>query len=573
MRKQKYDVLPTASDGLSAPILRTQLPWFRLVVVYAISLLVCTSIGVGLGLYIRDAIIEINPDSWGIGLIYLSRSGSPTSSITPSQTSSITSSGSSTQSPTSSGSPSRTVLASESHSTSTTGSTSPSQTMTPSQTSSQSYTPSHSPTTSLTPQPSPSISLTPRPPPMSVDFDWKSLPDSATCPNFNFFYTHLRDRMLARWPDKSITKELMLKTHRKTLESYEMSCGTGLAINGMLYASVQKYYIYRPTSFLNLLGLAFVKYPHLAMMLPPVEFIWDQTDAPLQNAPPSELAPVLGYTGRSGPETTSIAVPDYSYDMSETISSRESPMRTWDAAYHALQQYSAAVPYEKRIKKALFRGAGNRYRFGMTDYLIKTYNFNGTNDWLDYDMIGLQNGWVFKAPSVPTSNYSNYAVQIYIDGNGASARFKYLLLSGSPVIKFIPPVGDNMQFEMWYFPFLEPNVHYVPISRYDELEGAVKSLLDNPERAKRMADDAAAVMLRYLHPDSHPCYYMATLAALVPKLSYQPRVHKGLFPVAFPTNATKIDKHTFSRIHQFANRNMSAYSRTPISDYFDAWFD
>ena len=74
------------------------------------------------------------------------------------------------------------------------------------------------------------------------------------------------------------------------------------------------------------------------------------------------------------------------------------------------------------------------------DAIKRAYpEFSGENEYFVVDVMkGSANRnddhWIFDRPRIPTIDYVKYAVQIYVDGNGASARLKTQLLTGSPVV-------------------------------------------------------------------------------------------------------------------------------------------
>jgi hypothetical protein len=93
----------------------------------------------------------------------------------------------------------------------------------------------------------------------------------------------------------------------------------------------------------------------------------------------------------------------------------------------------------------------------------------------------------------------NYSVLIDIEGNGYSGRLKYLLWSHRPVILIERP------FQEFFYEFLIPNVHYIPVKRdMSDLVEKVKWCLDNYEEALKIAENAYEFAKKHLTREA--CY-------------------------------------------------------------------
>ena len=88
---------------------------------------------------------------------------------------------------------------------------------------------------------------------------------------------------------------------------------------------------------------------------------------------------------------------------------------------------------------------------------------------------------------------SKYAFLIDVEGEGYSARLKLFLWSNRPLI-----IVDRPDKE-YFFEYLVPWEHYVPVKRdlSDLLENTVW-LLQNSDKAKRIAENATAFAMKYL---------------------------------------------------------------------------
>lgn len=132
------------------------------------------------------------------------------------------------------------------------------------------------------------------------------------------------------------------------------------------------------------------------------------------------------------------------------------------------------------------------------------------------------------------AQHPEYAVQVYLSGNGYSARLKYLLATGSPVV-YLMSSDFGRQYE-WFLPVMRPGIQYLPVYSPKELVDAIRFLLANPQTAKAMgAAGQAFVRQRLLSPSVH-CWWRRFFHSLAPKLA-QPiqRMHQS---VAIPWDST-----------------------------------
>ncbi|HSX04649.1 MAG TPA: glycosyl transferase family 90 [Rhabdochlamydiaceae bacterium] len=103
-----------------------------------------------------------------------------------------------------------------------------------------------------------------------------------------------------------------------------------------------------------------------------------------------------------------------------------------------------------------------------------------------------------KKEFLPYSELVKYKYQIWIDGNSASYTDSgWRFFSNSVVLK---PDSENVQ---WYYPKLEPGVHYIPVKRnLEDLVEKIQFLQANDSYAKEIAKNALQFGADYLSQEA-----------------------------------------------------------------------
>lgn len=210
----------------------------------------------------------------------------------------------------------------------------------------------------------------------------------------------------------------------------------------------------------------------------------------------------------------SVAIPDFSftfwYDNGDAVESR---MRYPDLMARMLA-VGRATPYTTRHRKAVFRGTlSHDDRRLFVDYL----NAQGIDTMSRYIDMGLSPGQDDSPPGgVPLANFSQYRVQLYIAGNGYSARLKYLLSTGSPVVMFKTTARGNLE-EFWTGA-LEPYKHYVPAYHPGGVVAAVKWLLAHPKKAQAIGEAGRQFVEERLNYGNILCWWRTFYAEYATRL-------------------------------------------------------
>jgi len=110
-----------------------------------------------------------------------------------------------------------------------------------------------------------------------------------------------------------------------------------------------------------------------------------------------------------------------------------------------------------------------------------------------------------KSSKVPMSKQTRYKYLVNIDGNGVAYRFTRELSFKSVILKV-----DSTK-EMWYFPLLEPYVHYVPIKEdLSDLADKIEWCKKNDEKCRIISENAYNFYQKYINKNgiADYCQYL-----------------------------------------------------------------
>lgn len=160
----------------------------------------------------------------------------------------------------------------------------------------------------------------------------------------------------------------------------------------------------------------------------------------------------------------------------------------------------AAVPYASRNKTNWFRGSCHPQRVEAAALAL-----------LHPDVLDIHCGSDVDLPSAPFVRAAHFAVVSNFKGNGYSARSRWLMALGSPMV-FMEPADSQLEF---FWPLLRPFVEYWPVRTADELLNATRYLLAHPDVAEAVGRAGAEFVRTRLSPDEIDCvwaYYGFKLA-------------------------------------------------------------
>ena len=338
--------------------------------------------------------------------------------------------------------------------------------------------------------------------------DMEPLPPSvpAVCrPVSMTFLPHIA-HSLRWWPRGSISRANLLERADKYPPT---DSHVALHDGRMFYKRVTMGYKERPGSMLKVLARAVdgVHFDDDASLAPPpdLELLLAGMDA-VPNG--GGAVPVLN-TCEHETINEGVAVPDMAFSQWQEAGVFGEGQEDWAVVSAGITAEAAATPYATRVRRVLFRGGlldEDRAK-AMPVIIAHPQLFDA----------GLRAAppprdepmQIASERRMSLANFSHYAANLYMSGNGYSARLKYLLLTGSPVIF----LGGTFRGEIreFYTAALEPFRHYVPATQAT-LATVAAWVLENPVLAEAIGAAGAAFARKFLSPRAVSCWWRVFLA-------------------------------------------------------------
>jgi hypothetical protein len=205
------------------------------------------------------------------------------------------------------------------------------------------------------------------------------------------------------------------------------------------------------------------------------------------------------------------------------------PLPAWHFLYHQPIDPSQLVPWVRKTPTLFWRGSttgsemrsasvtslSHRARFVDHARHLKAIFFRRRKNKPIYVNVGFtsynelekfpKEAAKFKA-KFPKANYVNLEDQLknkylmMLDGWSFNERLYRLASSGSLLFR------ANL-FEEWYEHLLQPGVHYIPINLdYSNLREKLEWASDNDDEARKIAENARTLAIKYLNPNFFKCY-------------------------------------------------------------------
>jgi hypothetical protein len=174
----------------------------------------------------------------------------------------------------------------------------------------------------------------------------------------------------------------------------------------------------------------------------------------------------------------------------------KSPKKDWRKI---CKQYSELHPWETKLSKGFFRGAGT----GKIDHAFAEHFNNSRMKAMIFSaqfpqLLDAAFSIVYSEPmynayaklgktlqEAAIQDHFQYKYLLDIDGNANTySRCRWILLSNSVLLKVASP------FRQWYYRAIQPWVHYIPIQEdLSDLQEALNRLKNDDDLAKRIAEN------------------------------------------------------------------------------------
>jgi hypothetical protein len=247
-------------------------------------------------------------------------------------------------------------------------------------------------------------------------------------------------------------------------------------------------------------------YPQMKMDdTEPYNHIWGTKHQPLVSHQYAKYAPIL--SGSSTKMHADIPFPTYE-DWA-----RATYQKTGLVFPNACREYPDVkpTPWTEKIEKAVFRGAttgsgvtsdtnqrlkalemGVKHKglldVGITKWNLRPRKLEGSPYFQTIERSNYN-----RANRLNLQEQSRYKYILTLEGHVAAYRLSYELLSGSVVLL------AESQWQMWYYPFLKPYEHYVPVKEdLGDLLSQIEWCKANDAKCQQIAKNARAFYDKYL---------------------------------------------------------------------------
>eukprot|EP00002_Diphylleia_rotans_P000447 TRINITY_DN10233_c0_g1_i2.p1 TRINITY_DN10233_c0_g1~~TRINITY_DN10233_c0_g1_i2.p1 ORF type:complete len:389 (+),score=48.06 TRINITY_DN10233_c0_g1_i2:376-1542(+) len=121
----------------------------------------------------------------------------------------------------------------------------------------------------------------------------------------------------------------------------------------------------------------------------------------------------------------------------------------------------------------------------------------------------------------------HYKYLIALEGDSSCREFSSLLQYGSVVLR------PKHKYREYFHDFLEPNVHYVPISNdLESLGEVIQSLSNEPDRMEAIAKQGRMITKNLMRPQELYCFYWRLFHSYRQLMNFEVVKRKGAVPLA-----------------------------------------
>jgi hypothetical protein len=159
------------------------------------------------------------------------------------------------------------------------------------------------------------------------------------------------------------------------------------------------------------------------------------------------------------------------------------------------------IAFESKEKKLVWRGAANPNALRQ-----KLSDLTKGKSWADIVLLDWGNKESIKEKLLPMEDHCKYMFLAQVEGRSYSGRGKYLQNCRSV---FVAHKLDWIEAHHAALVASGPEQNFVEVKRdWSDLESSMQHLLDNPQEAKRIADNGVSTFRdRYLTPAAEACYW------------------------------------------------------------------
>ncbi|UJR13110.1 hypothetical protein I4U23_000134 [Adineta vaga] len=194
----------------------------------------------------------------------------------------------------------------------------------------------------------------------------------------------------------------------------------------------------------------------------------------------------------------------------------------WTKIYQSILDISHKIEYDKRIPKLFWRGVDSWKRdwfINMTskysDILdVNVINWNKNVDGLSY---------IGSNAYTSLEQHCHYKYLAHLEGNTYSARLKYILLCGSPV------VNTPIQYwqEYWYHLLIDrKNIIMFEANRNESVLNRTLDILRyNESFIRQIGQQGQWIVKNYLNEHAVTCYWWKLLQEYSKLFAYKPTLH------------------------------------------------
>lgn len=264
--------------------------------------------------------------------------------------------------------------------------------------------------------------------------------------------------------------------------------------------------------------------------LPNLEFVLPLRDCGIVNSPNANGSLCISLSMAKQRQQFDLTIPEgqwIEYQMDKWVR-EEDPFPWEDKEEKAIARYTAFCPYWASAPKEMRQDRwGNEITCPRTHYVELAKN---SSDALDVRCSGCKN----SPPDQPggyikLSEQRRWKYALDTDGWGPALRFYKLLGGGWTILK------DFSLEHLWFFPALQPWVHYIPVrwNGPDEAARLVRWLRANDHVARTVAQNAKQFARAHLTDEGRMCYIKVLFEELAGlyRFSKRPEQYSRAVPI------------------------------------------